>query len=697
MNPVRSKVCVFVLALSVGASSVAAQAPAAQPATEPRQTASSQDAGDAYYHFTMGSMYEQLYEQAYESSGRSGYARQAIEHYKKAYELDPNSDLIGERLAEMYAKSYRIRDAVLEAQEILKRDPDNLGARRLLARIYVRTLGESDQQRGQPETLNLAIEQYQEIVRLAPDDAEASLWLARLYSLQNRPDEAEKVLRKLLETYPSHPVGVQHLAQLLLDAGRGREAVALLEKETDSEDAGAHTVALLGEAYAQLNQHAKAEAAYRRATELEPGEPAYRQRLARSLSDQGKTEEAIEQYKKLVELNSRDAESFLRLAQEYRKLGRLDEAEQSVVQARQLAPGSLEVIYNEALIYESQGRFEDSIRVLSGAVSSLRGRGSLSESRRRSLGILYNQLGRLYREVENYSAAISVYEEMLALGPEEASQARAMLIESYRADKQLDRAIAESERALAAEPDSRSSKMMHALLLAESGKVDDAASLLRGLLNSSAGDREVHLTLAQVYERNRRYSEAEAAARRAEQFSSEPSAKEVVWFMLGAIYERWHKFDQAESYFKKVLEVNQHNGGALNYYGYMLAERGVRLEEAAEYVKRALEEEPHNGAYLDSLGWVYYKLNRLAEAEEYLRRATDRSGHDPTIREHLGDVYARLGRYEEANQQWEHALTEWKRSSPAEYESDKVAGIEKKLRDSKSRLAQQKPAGNKPD
>lgn len=652
---------------------------------------------DSYYHFTMGTMYDQLYEQAYESPLRSGYAKQAIDHYKKAYALDPKSEVIGERLAEMYAKSQRIRDAVLEAQEILRRDPNSLAARRLLARIYVRTLGEADPQRGQPETLALAIDQYKEIVRLAPDDDEASLWLARLYSMQNRHDEAEKVLRKLLEGDPGHPQGLQSLGQLLLDAGRGREAVSLLEKETASDDAGPHMVALLGEAYSQLNQRAEAEKAYRRAVELEPREPAYRQRLARTLADAGKSEEAITEYKKLLEMNPRDAESHLRLAQEYRKLGKFDDAEQSVVQARQLAPGSLEVIYNEALIYESQGRFDDAIRVLSGAASNMRGRGSLSESRRRSLGILYNQLGRLYREMENYSAAISVYEDMRALGPEEATQARSMLIESYRADKQLDRAIAESERAVAEDPD-RGNKMVHALLLAERGEDDQAATMLRGLLDGSDGDREVHLTMAQVYERTRRYADAETAAKRAELLSADAAAKEVAWFLLGAIYERWHKYDQAEEYFKKVLELNASNANALNYYGYMLAERGVRLEEAVAMVKRALAEEPHNGAYLDSLGWAYYKLNRLSDAEEYLRRATERSSHDPTIRDHLGDVLARMGRYEEANQQWDRALAEWKRSSPAEYEAEKVASVEKKLRDSKSRLAQQKAAtASKPD
>ena len=92
-----------------------------------------------------------------------------------------------------------------------------------------------------------------------------------------------------------------------------------------------------------------------------------------------------------------------------------------------------------------------------------------------------------------------------------------------------------------------------------------------------------------------------------------------------------------------MLQVNPRNAAVLNYYGYMLADRGVRLDEATAMMKRAVSEDPTNGAYLDSMGWSYYKHNKLAEAEEYLRKAVERTGHDPTILDHLGDVYYKRG------------------------------------------------------
>ena len=77
------------------------------------------------------------------STGRSEFANKAIEEYRLAIENDPGSEYLNSGLAELYAKTGRIRDAVVEAQDIIKRDPNNLEARKLLGRIYLRGLATS--------------------------------------------------------------------------------------------------------------------------------------------------------------------------------------------------------------------------------------------------------------------------------------------------------------------------------------------------------------------------------------------------------------------------------------------------------------------------------------------------------------------------------------------------------------------------
>jgi uncharacterized protein HemY len=91
---------------------------------------------------------------------------------------------------------------------------------------------------------------------------------------------------------------------------------------------------------------------------------------------------------------------------------------------------------------------------------------------------------------------------------------------------------------------------------------------------------------------------------------------------------------------------------------------------------------------LDSLGWIYYKQGKYAEAETQLRKAVERESHDPTIHSHLGDVYAKTARPELAAAQWERSLEEWRRVLPADVETDKIAEVEKKVNQSKHRVAQ---------
>src|SRR6202166_2644872 len=305
---------------------------------------------DAYYNFTMG----HIYEQQYESTSKPEYATQAIEAYKKAYALDPKSPVIGERLAEMYWKAQRVHEAVSEAQELLKRDPNDLQTRRLLGRIYLRSLGDLTST-AQTEMAARAIEQYKEVYRLDPTDSESALWLARLYRLRNEHDKAEDVLRTLLKQDADNETAVEQLTQLLLDEGKSADAVLLLESATSRTPSPA-LLDLLGDAYTQTHDLAKAEAAYRKATELDPSELSHTRGLGQTLLAEEKFADALTVYQKLADLMPDDSDVYLRLAQIYRELHQLDHAEENLLKARQYAPGSLEVMYNEAMLYEAQGR-----------------------------------------------------------------------------------------------------------------------------------------------------------------------------------------------------------------------------------------------------------------------------------------------------------------------------------------------------
>jgi len=124
----------------------------------------------------------------------------------------------------------------------------------------------------------------------------------------------------------------------------------------------------------------------------------------------------------------------------------------------------------------------------------------------------------------------------------------------------------------------------------------------------------------------------------------------------GIIYERLKRWPEAESDFKRVLELVPDDVDTLNYLGYTWVDRGENLTEAFEMIREAVKQQPQSGAIVDSLGWAHYKLEEYDEARENLEKAVSLSPSSATIIDHLGDVYWKLGRKREAGFQWKRAL-----------------------------------------
>ena len=141
--------------------------------------------------------------------------------------------------------------------------------------------------------------------------------------------------------------------------------------------------------------------------------------------------------------------------------------------------------------------------------------------------------------------------------------------------------------------------------------------------------------------------------------------------------------------FRKVLATDPQNATALNYLGYMLADRGIKLDEALAMIKKAVDLDPANGAYLDSLGWAYFKLGKYDLAEDNLIKASQHIGTDPTVQDHLGDLYQKTGRLKLAAAHWERALNEWNKTVAAEVDQTDVARVQKKLESAKMKLAKE--------
>jgi tetratricopeptide (TPR) repeat protein len=589
-------------------------------------------------------------------------------------------------LADLYLQTGQLRTAVGEFEERVKRNPDDVNARRILAKFYTARLREGSQTRLNQEMLTAAIGQYTRVTELAPRDMDAWLMLGRLEKANQNSPAAEKAFKQALELDGENEDAMTGLAMVYGDLGDTAGASQMLRRVAE-KNPNLRTLTTLAGTYEQMKEYGLAAETYGRALEMNRENTDLKRAYAQALFTAEQYDKALEVLEELVAEDANDLLANLRLSQIYREKKQFGKAREHAAKARQLDPNNLEIRYNEVALLEAEGKIQDAIALMRQMVDAIPA-STNSISERSNRVILLERLGILHRMAEQTGEAVAAFREIVKLDPEAGNRASAQIIDTLRVGR--DFAEAEKELGYAREkyPQDRLLKVIGANLHADLGRFNEAEATLK-LLMGGEQDRETLLSLAHVYEKARNYKEMERTVNAAEKLSRNDDEREAIYFMRGAMFEKMKRFDKAEAEFRRVLAMNPQSASALNYLGYMLADRNERLDEALEMIQKAVDMEPQNAAFLDSLGWVYYRLNRLEEAEDYLRRSLERGSRDATVHDHLGDVLVSRGNLKDAIAQWEIAVREWQSAAPSEMDPKAVAKIEQKLENAKVRLARE--------
>lgn len=428
--------------------------------------------------------------------------------------------------------------------------------------------------------------------------------------------------------------------------------------------------------------------------------------LGRHLAGEGDTEGAIKALQQAAAADPSASEIPAELASLYFRLNRPKDAMAAAEAALKISGENFEAHRILGMIYAGHlegARNEPSPGDLAQAVSHFEKALAIPGFGGRSAVQL--SLARLYLREKAYDKAIAALTRLVSQEPEELD-ALPLLAQAYTATGRTQEAAGILEQLVEYAPQfypnlgdlyagerqwkeaaqayreaaavyTRSSAMQRKLAWALKNGGDAAAGLavLKEAVQSYPDDPFAYVALAEGYSDEAQYAPAlDVLNQAATKFPKNPAVN----FQRGATLERQANHVEAEKAFLDVIAADPKHAPALNYLGYMLAERGERLTESVGYITRALEIDPDNGAYLDSLGWAYFKLNRLDLAESNLRRAAGQMKEDSVVQDHFGEVLFRLGRTKEAIEAWERALA-------GDRQSINVADIEKKLQKARQR------------
>jgi tetratricopeptide (TPR) repeat protein len=570
---------------------------------------------------------------------------------------------------------------------MLKQNPDNLSARRMLGRIYTRMIGDP-QQGGKinEDMLRRATEQYQQVTQKDPKDADSWVILGRLYRVANNSVDAEKAFNNALKVDSDNEEALTGLAQLYLTMGDINKAIDRLKAATDKSPSE-RTLVALAMAYEQVHDYKNAAAALKQAVDLSSDNVPIRVNLAQDLFAAGQLDEALTVYQQLASADPKNVLLQLRISEVYRAKRDFPKAQAALKAAKAIEPDNLDVRYAEVSLLDAQGKTDEAITSLKNLLEeTARKTYSASESENRVR--MLDRLGLLTLKAGQYQQAVDAFRQILPLDPDRAPGVAVQIIETYQTAKDYDNASREADAAKKKFPNEKVVVLAHASVLADRGKADEAVSEVKGLLKTGP-DLNTLLALAQIYDKGKKFSDQGKTLDEAEKLAQSDEDKTRVYFMRGAMFERTKNYDGSEAEFQKVLKLDPDNSGAMNYLGYMYAYRSIHLDEARRLVAKALELDPDNGAYLDSLGWVYYQQGKFNDAEPPLVRAAEKIGEDPTVHDHLGDLYLKMGKTKEAIAQWETSLRRYQAGAPADNDPEDVAKITKKLESARVRLAKE--------
>ncbi len=172
----------------------------------------------------------------------------------------------------------------------------------------------------------------------------------------------------------------------------------------------------LAEAYAKQNDHARAEATFRKAVSLRPGDWTGYRALAQYHAGREEWDKSLENLKRVIELSPDNAQSYQNMGVVYARKGDLDQAQKLWEKALELDPVRVASLSNLAKAYFDKGNFDRAIEMYQRAIKA----GSRSYGAWGQLGSSLLRAGRLPEAKEAFVRAVEILEQELLVNPKDS-------------------------------------------------------------------------------------------------------------------------------------------------------------------------------------------------------------------------------------------------------------------------------------
>ena len=388
-----------------------------------------------------------------------------------------------------------------------------------------------------------------------------------LLNLKRQP-EAEQAIRAGLARAPESAVGHYHLGRLLLDAGKGEEAAASLE----------------------------------RAIAVNPSfEPAYLA-LASIYESRQEQDRAVAVLRKYLQtVNSRNRDIRHQLVRLYVAAKDYQGARKELNDLLAEDPSDLDAQLRLALLYGEEKEYPKAIDQL---IQILKVRPTELKIR--------DYLGFIYEESKDTKKAIETYTFNIQLEPSYFEGHLHLGLLFYRL-KQFPEAITHLTHARTINAKQPEAHIVLGLTYLQQDQFDDAARALEEGIIQNPKSADLHFNLGTVYDKLNRFDDVVRVMEIA--IKLEPHHADALNYLGYSYAERGVKIDQALSLTKQAVALKPSNGYYVDSLAWALFKSGL-LTEALTEMKRAVALAGDDPVLYEHLGDIYAKQRNLSEARE---------------------------------------------------------------------------------
>lgn len=487
---------------------------------------------------------------------------------------------------------------------------------------------------------------------------------SNLKAYQGKVGESLEDLEKAAKIYPGDPYLKYLMALRFAELQRWDDARHFIEEVLKQKPHWTFAEVLLGKILDAQGDYAKASRIFETAVKEEPANEANFLQLAQTLVNRKKYAEAIRLLRGRAADRPEDTLYLYYIATI--QSAYLNDLKGSVATYRKILsidPENVRVRQQLAQIYARQGNAKGSLEQFLAIENYLPNDLSVKL-----------QIASLYHDLKKVEESVAKLEDILRINPQ-ADKIHYFLALILEENGRHDGALQHFARVPEVSAFYKDSLLHQALIYRELKRPKEGIAVLEEGIQQEEKASQLYQILAVLWEEMENTKKAAAVLKKGIEKIPDD---EQLHFNLGVLYDRMKERELSIQVMRRVIAINPNNTAALNYIGYVYAERGEKLEEAEEMIRRALKIRPDDGYIIDSLGWLYFQKGDIPNALLYVRKALQAVPGEPTIVEHMGDIFLKQGKKAEALKYFRKAMELGRKKEKPNIEE--IRRVEEKIR-----------------